>query len=208
MSVDETKLSPNQINVLVVLMAEAREMNNKDLKELAGFALTGADNKKLVDLGLVETDKSHRPFSHTLTDKGWALVRDLHNAEPPKQGGSATRSLLTLLGNLHRSLDRLQMSEGEFFKQGQEMVDIEPDIRAAYSELAEAPGEWVGLADLRERLTDIDRRTVDKTLRAMVGRNGVRIIPVANTKSLKPRDREAALKIGDEDNHALSIGES
>ena len=40
----------------------------------------------------------------------------------------------------------------------------------------------------------------------MVQRDGVRIIPVANTKSLTARDRAAAVRIGDEENHALAIG--
>src|SRR5688572_18634942 len=89
-------LTPNQILVLVVLMAEARILNNNELKELAGFSLTGEDNKKLEEkLGLVETDRSHKPFAHQLTEKGWHVARSLHTAEPPKQGGSASRSLLT-----------------------------------------------------------------------------------------------------------------
>jgi len=62
------------------------------------------------------------------------------------------------------------------------------------------------LADLRERLGGLDRATVDDALRAMVHRDGVRIIPVANSKALQPRDRAAALRIGEEDNHALWIG--
>ncbi|MEK8106042.1 hypothetical protein NKG94_14370 [Micromonospora sp. M12] len=40
----------------------------------------------------------------------------------------------------------------------------------------------------------------------MIGREDVRIIPVANTKSLTARDRAAAVRIGNEDNHALAIG--
>jgi hypothetical protein len=35
--------------------------------------------------------------------------------------------------------------------------------------------------------------------------NGVRIIPIANSKGLDTRDREAALRMGGEDHHALSI---
>ncbi|MET8121919.1 hypothetical protein [Micromonospora sp. NPDC005189] len=223
---DVPHLTPNQINALVVLMVEARRLTNVELRELAGFALTGQDNKKLVDLGLVETDKSHRPFAHELTDEGWRVVRQLHTAAPPKQAGSATRSLFTVLSNLHRSLDRLRVSHGEFFKQtdaaappasepGQEApatapaaadVDVEGLVRAAYRDLATAPGAWVGLADVRDRLADTDRASLDAVLRAMVGREDVRIIPVANTKSLTPRDRAAAVRIGNEDNHALAIG--
>lgn len=208
-------LTPNQINALVVLMAEARELTNTELRELAGFPLTGADNARLVKLGLVETDRSHRPFSHQLTDEGWRVMRQLHSGAPPRQGGSGSRSLFTVLVNLHRALDRLRVSHGDFFKQSGAApatapapvrADAEQLIHAAYRELATAPGAWVGLADLRDRLGDLDRGTVDTALRAMVHQDGVRIIPVANTKSLTTRDRAAAVRIGDEDNHALAIG--
>ncbi|MGW1059888.1 hypothetical protein [Micromonospora rubida] len=236
-SADLPSLTPNQINVLVVLMVEARKLTNSELRELAGFTLTGKDNEKLVKAGLVETDRSHRPFSHELTDEGWRVVRELHTGVPPKAGGSASRSLFTLLANLHRGLDRLRVSHGDFFKQtaghpaparlaagsdeGQAVPlpatgtapapipaggDVEERIRAAYRELAKAPGAWVGLADLRDRLGDADRAVVDDALRAMLRRDGVRIIPVANSKSLTARDRAAAVRIGEEDNHALSIG--
>jgi hypothetical protein len=207
------KLRPNQILALVVLMAEARELTNNELKELAGFTLTGEENKKLETLGLVATDRSHRPYSHQLTDKGRSMVRDLPATAPPKAGGSAIRSLFTVLANVHRSLDRLHISHAEFFKQtaGTTSVvtssgDVESRIRAAYAELPKGADGWVGLADLRERLGDLPREAVDDGLRTLVRQEGVRIIPVANTKSLQPRDRAAALRIGDEDNHALWIG--
>ncbi|MEU7845775.1 hypothetical protein AB0B74_06505 [Micromonospora parva] len=229
---DVPHLTPNQINALVVLMVEARRLTNVELKELAGFTLTGKDNTKLVDLGLVDTDRTHRPFAHELTDEGWRVARQLHTSAPPKQGGSTTRSLFVVLSNLHRSLDRLRVSHGDFFKQTgatapatseplQEApapsasattaapvsaAQVEALVRAAYRDLATAPGAWVGLADVRDRLADTDRATLDAALRAMVGREDVRIIPVANSKSLTARDRAAAVRIGNEDNHALAIG--
>ncbi|WCN84072.1 hypothetical protein [Micromonospora sp. LH3U1] len=218
---DVPHLTPNQINALVVLMVEARRLTNVELRELAGFTLTGKDNEKLVKLGLVDTDRTHRPFAHELTEEGWRVVRQLHTSAPPKQGGSTTRSLFVVLSNLHRSLDRLRVSHGEFFKQTDATAppaseprqeapaptaDVEALVRAAYRELATAPGAWVGLADVRDRLADTDRTALDGALRAMLGREDVRIIPVANTKSLTPRDRAAAVRIGNEDNHALAIG--
>ncbi|WP_433318715.1 hypothetical protein ACQP0U_12805 [Micromonospora sp. CA-269861] len=225
---DVPHLTPNQINALVVLMVEARRLSNVELRELAGFTLTGQDNKKLVDLGLVDTDRTHRPFAHELTEEGWRVARQLHTATPPKQGGSTTRSLFVVLSNLHRSLDRLRVSHGDFFKQTgatapaasappQEApatpaaapvsaAEVEALVRSAYRDLATAPGAWVGLADVRDRLADTDRAALDAALRAMVGREDVRIIPVANTKSLTARDRAAAVRIGNEDNHALAIG--
>jgi hypothetical protein len=116
---------------------------------------------------------------------------------------------LTLLANVSRVLERRQVSHADFFAHPPAAdggTDPQPLIRAAYQELASAPGAWVGLADLRDRLADLDRATVDAGLRALVRQDGVRIIPVANTKSLTARDRAAAVRIGDEENHALSIG--
>ena len=202
-------LTPNEVYAMVVLMAEAREVGNGEMKELAGFALTGQNKNKLNDLGLVESRKVNRAFAHQLTDKGWRHMREqLLLTEPNKQGRSALRSMYTLLANLNRSLDRLQVPHGEFFKQTAPVVDtsVESRVRAAYGELAPAPGEWVGLADLRDRLADLDRPAVDAALRAMARQDGVRVIPVANTKSLTDRDRAAALRIGTEDNHTLAIG--
>ncbi|MEV0329057.1 hypothetical protein AB0H63_21810 [Micromonospora echinospora] len=244
-------LTPNQINALVVLMVEARELTNTELRELAGFALTGADNTKLVKLGLVSTDRSQRPFSHELTEHGWHVARRLHTARPPRQSGSATRSLLTVLANVDRGLNRLRTSQADFFRQGASDVgaddpargddptttppagttkstdtvpsphaadpaatagpesaagDAQTLVRTAYRELAVTPGAWVGLADLRELLDEYDRETVDAALRALVRQDDVRIIPVANSKSLTARDRAAAVLIGNEANHALSIG--
>jgi hypothetical protein len=203
------KLTPTQINALVVLMAEARELTNNELKELAGFSLTGSNREKLNGLGLIGSQKSGNMYSHHLTDKGWKMMREqIHHAEPPKAGGSAARSLFTLLANLHRALDRLQTPHGDFFKQTAAPVpadDVEARIRSAYAGLAPAPGTWIGLADLRDRIADLDKRTVDDALRALLTRPGVRIIPVANTKSLTDRDRAAALRIGEEDNHTISI---
>jgi hypothetical protein len=214
MSTDETvpALTGTQLLALVVLMAEARELTNNELKELAGFSLTGADNKKLNALGLVATDKSHRPFSHELTDEGWAVVRAVRT--PPARSGSAHKSLVTLLANLDRALTGTS-SHAMFFSRTKttepavaEETDLEAQIRLTYEKLAPAPGDWVGLADLRDHLGGADPEDVDRALRVLARQDGVRIIPVANSKALEPRDRAAALRIGDEDNHVLAIDQA
>jgi len=198
-------LTPTEIQALVVLMAEARELDNNELKELGGFALTGASNRKLEKLGLVSTDRDHRPYSHALTAAGWRLMERLADSPPPPKGGSAARSLFTLLGSVGRALDRLQVSRQEFFKQAP-APDVESRIRAAYLAVAGQPGEWVGLADLRDALPGLDRSAVDDALRRLARQPGVRVIPVANTKALTARDRAAAVRIGEEDNHTIQIG--
>lgn len=219
-------LKPTQVQALVVLMAEARGLTNAQLKELAGFVLTGADRKKLVERGLITSEKSdlpRKPYLHSLTDYGWREVRQLHQARP-KGANSAVRTLLCLLGNVTRSLEARRVSTGEFFSPLPAVapepvapaqatpepvvtagdLSTEAAVRVAYGELAR-PGEWLALADLRAKLAGADRAALDGTLRAMARQDGVRIIPVADSKNVSSRDREAALRIGDEDNHAITI---
>lgn len=82
---------------------------------------------------------------------------------------------------------------------------VESAIRAAYAGLADQDGGWVGLASLRARLGGYSRAEVDRALRTLAVQPGVHIVPVANLKSLTSTDREAALRLGGEDNHALAI---
>jgi hypothetical protein len=84
-------------------------------------------------------------------------------------------------------------------------VSVDERIRTGYLKLANEPAGWVSLADLRELLEDIARPDLDAALKRLAVQPGVRLIPVANHKSLSIRDREAALRFGGEDNHALAI---
>lgn len=211
------KLKPLHLAALVILMAEAREVTNNEFKDLAKFTLTGKDRAELERPGLVESRKVGQLLAFQLTDKGWAFCKQLHTADVNVDRSVAARSIFVLLDGLGRSLDRLRVSHADFFKQPAGAVsaapvvvsgvgDAEDAIRAAYAKVPKSTDGWVGLADLREQLGDLDRATVDDALRAMVRQDGVRIIPVANSKALQPRDRAAALRIGEEDNHALWIG--
>lgn len=212
-------LTPNQISALVVLMAEARQLTNTELRELAGFSLTGADNARLVELGLVCTDRSQRPFTHELTAYGWHVARRLHTVPLPRQCGSALRSLLTMLANVDRGLGRLGLGPADFFDPrssgassddptGASPTPVDPPglVRAAYRELAVTPGSWVSLADLRELLDEYDQSMVDAALRVLARHQDVRVARAADVRRLGRRERAAAVLIGDEECHLLSIG--
>ena len=79
-------------------------------------------------------------------------------------------------------------------------------IRHAYESLRAEPGAWVSLARLRTRLADIPRATLDAALLHLVLEPGVLIDPEFNQKTLTEADRAAALHMGGEDCHLLSIG--
>lgn len=213
------KLSQRALASLIVLMATARELTNPELRELTGFDLTGADRLRLNDLGLVESRKKGRPFAHELTAQGWHAVRELLASERPPRAGAFGGALYTLMAALGTGLDHQGLSPAEFFgphpvrraavqppaSAPADSAEIESAIRKAYSGLAEHSGDWVGLAPLRARLGAFDRTDVDEALRGLAMQPGVHVIPVANLKSLTQEDREAALWLGGEDNHAIAI---
>jgi hypothetical protein len=82
---------------------------------------------------------------------------------------------------------------------------VEQDVRKAYAELARMPGDWVPLAEIRDRLSRHDRADVDAALESLAMQPGAQIIPWDNAKALTARDHAAALHFGGEDNHNLRI---
>lgn len=84
--------------------------------------------------------------------------------------------------------------------------DVEARIRSAYAQLAREPGSWVALADVRSRLDGVPRAEVDRVLRRMNRLPDVNLVPESNQKTLSAQDRAAAVNIGDQDKHLLSIG--
>ncbi|WP_248960237.1 hypothetical protein [Sphaerisporangium perillae] len=84
--------------------------------------------------------------------------------------------------------------------------DIEGRIRAAYAELADKPGTWVGVTKVRSLLSDLPRGEVDAAFRRLNDEPDVTFIPEANQKGLSQRDRDAAVTIGDQDKHLIWIG--
>lgn len=78
-------------------------------------------------------------------------------------------------------------------------------VRAAYAQLADQQGQWISLADIREKLSSLSRGQQDVAIESLLGHEDVRIIPVANSKSLSDRERVGGLKIGDEVSHMISV---
>lgn len=84
---------------------------------------------------------------------------------------------------------------------------VQKDIRAAYDKIASKPGEWISLAGLRDKLSqDLPRDQVDAALRGLERRDDVHITPESNQKTLTDRQRAAAVNIGDQDKHLISMG--
>ena len=83
-------------------------------------------------------------------------------------------------------------------------------VRAAYDALAPAPGAFVGLRELRDELgpaclTGAARARVDAALKDMYGQQRINLVPRSNQSALTGADREAAIRLGGEHKHLISI---
>ena len=112
-------------------------------------------------------------------------------------GGRGGAPRTNLAGNIAAAAARAQAANSP-----------ETQIRDAYDRLPKGPAGYVGLADLRDQLSGLPRDTVDAALRVMSRQPGVHITPIANQKSLTPRDRAAVLRIGEDENFMISIDRS
>ncbi|GFM16313.1 MULTISPECIES: hypothetical protein [Mycobacteriaceae] len=210
MSVTPTDLTGTERAVLIVLMAESRPVANPELAAL-GPALDKPGRDKLNALGLIESERVKGRYVHELTDRGWALCRDIVAAGPPPRSTGPAKTLYTVLGALGRYLQRSEVSLAELFwpaetSEAETPQDrtLEDRVRVAYARLAPRPGGWVRLAELRAALDDA-RGDVDTALTALSRAPGVSVIPEEDQKKLTPDDRAAAVLIGDRPKHLIAI---
>ncbi len=195
-------LSLRERAAMLVLMSQSRAMTNTELAEF-GASLDAAQRARLNDAQLVLSTRSGRTFRHELTDGGWRWCVLELGARRPARSGPAGGALYSVLAGLKRYLERHDLAAADVFR-----PDPEGEVRRAYAGAATRPGEWVGLADLRERIEGISREDVDATLARMFGSAGVNLAPEVNDKALTDRDRRAAVRIGAKDVHMLAIAAS
>ncbi|GAA1620971.1 hypothetical protein [Actinoplanes couchii] len=222
----EVKLSVPERALLFILMARNAELSNPQIeKEYApGLKLTGKNREKLLDAKLIECRKGPRnAYFFTLADGGWRWCRDeLRNRKVPAGSGSAGQALYAIFAGLDGFLDRTGQGVPQLFG-GLPLTpgadtnpapatstritadEVVKRIRRGYRTVAPSPGAWARLADVRRELGDLDRAEVDGVLRLMVQLPGVRIEEETNQKTLTAEDRAAAVRIGNNEQHLLSI---
>lgn len=203
------KLTVKEKSVLVILMAEGREIPNTLLTQYR-TELDKASRDKLERLGLATVRKENGRIYLDLTDQAWKEWVTWFDGEVPERSGAPAGALYALLGVVKRHLDRTNIPVSELFAPEERpapmpAAEIEARVRAAYASLTREGGGWVGLADLRERLGGIDRTEVDAVLVAMNRTRPVRIVPESNQKALTQRERDAAVIIGNQRRHTITI---
>ncbi|VVJ18884.1 Uncharacterised protein [Amycolatopsis camponoti] len=215
------RLGHKQTAAMFTLMVLGREVPNQELQEVVGFTLTGKDRTTLNGLGYVDSEPSgpRKSFVHVLTDSGWGWCeKELAADGPPPPRGQSTlaSALYVLLGGLNDFLQRENKRLFHVFGPAvapsgagpivEEIPQgtLEERIRAAYRELVREPRGWVGLVDLRPKL-GAPAAEVDAVLKELSRAGKVHLVPEDNRKALTAADHEAAIRIGGEDNHLLSI---
>jgi len=201
-----------QTAAMLALMVLAREVSNPDLETVVGFRLYGKERTKLNDRGMVASRKQGSTFHHELTDRGWAwCTEELGAGDPPPPRSSLAAALYVVLGGIGGYLQRENLSLADIFTpEAAEEVEltaeeVESRIRTAYRKLARAPRDWVGLVDLRPLLGDASAAHVNAVLKELSRTKQAHLVPESNRKTLTAADHDAAIRIGGEDNHLLSI---
>ncbi|MFL6125325.1 hypothetical protein [Actinophytocola sp.] len=209
------ELGSDHISALFALMGAAREISNNELEELAGFRIDGKLRQALNSRHLVDsTRQGNQPFVHKLTDAGWKRCEaELSGGhlKPTKYLAGAFAMVLDGVGHFLR---REHTTPKQFFvqKAPEPAKPAEPvtdaTVTTLYRQLAEKQGDWVRLADLRPRLNGGGRADVDRVLRNMSREGRAHLAPEPDRNSVTDADREAAIRIGGEDNHLLVVERS
>ncbi len=160
----DATLTPTEVMILVVLMAEADEVSNPVLKERYGVTLTGKSCRKLNELKLVESRKGERgALFHLLSDHGWRHLGELvatgtgegaaEGVRAPQRSGWAGAGCLALLGGLQRHLVRHDRRLADIFESPSAPVEPAPAPREIAGPAASpAPTVTLTMADVQARV--------------------------------------------------------
>jgi hypothetical protein len=203
--VSRDDLTVRQRAVLFALLGEARQVANPELEQLIGVRLDGAERRDLNDRKLVESVKVGRPFAHELTDKGWRWCNEELAASPGEHAGGLERAHYRVFGLFARYLDAAGLSLADIVRPDPSAADLTASIEAAYHSLTPSPGAFVSLRELRLRLPGRPREDVDAALAALFTAQRINLIPQSDQRALSDADRDAAVRIGGEHKHLISI---
>ena len=194
--------------VMIALMALNKETPNPELKRRYGIDVRKSIREKLNRDGLLQSrNRGAKGFAHELTDAGWAWAVAELDAPVPPGARSGGRALYALLNGLKVALDARGMVLQELFASpAPRPAGSLPDrIRQSYRSLASRPWDWVELRDLRAQLGDWPRREVDQELVRMFRKKDVNFTLHEDRGRLTQADRDAALRLGVEDMHLISM---
>jgi hypothetical protein len=206
------ELSTPARQALIALMVRAERVSNPDLRKAYRIEITKSAREELAAAGLIVFGKGPRnAIFHELTDPGWVRARQEFRSPPPDRVSGAWLLHYATLRHLAGLLDRTDRRIADVFAEpdpGPDTVGgtIEDRIRGAYHALAEAPGDLVRLTAIRQHLTGIDRADQDRALTDLDRRREIHLDPDPARAELTQDAHDAAILIGGEAKHLITIG--
>jgi hypothetical protein len=201
-------------SALLALMTIGDLVPNSRIRDVFGFVIKKPEREELLEHGYVKLKQGPRnSYLHELTEAGWVACREELRAAAPSRADRGYRVLYPVVNLLERHLTATRATLADVVLADSEPPEPEPEpdvdaeIRSAYRLLVERPGGWVRLGRLREEL-GLPREVVDKALLRFDRMRTARLIAEVNRKSLSDVDRMAAIRIGNQDKHLLSIDQA
>ncbi|MEV0459263.1 hypothetical protein [Catellatospora methionotrophica] len=224
----DTPLGTLARQALIALVLMGQKSTNNEIHDQFGLRIAKAPREALERADLIRADEKgpNRATIHELTDKGWEHGRGELAALAPKFTANAGPAWGRLLYGALNVLDRLmtekKLQMAKVFgapgtaavydaaaEPGVDETDqtdsVESRVLAVYGELAARPGDLVSLARLRGKLADVARADLDRVLKSMDRSRIIQLDPDPNRKALPPEAVEAAITIGGEDKHLLTV---
>jgi hypothetical protein len=176
--------------------------------------VTKSDREALVKAGLITSERrGGSGFWLEITDNGWAWARDHLDADLPKRSIAGSAVLQAWLKQLKAFMDAHDFTLADILASQQppkptvfDYDVVQRRIRKAYLEVT---GNRLNtralLSDLREKLRDIDRNTLDDALKRMQQEQQASLYQLDNRAEITEADRAAAIYIGQEPRHILWI---
>jgi hypothetical protein len=195
----EAELTLTDYAFLILLNDVDQEISNTEMKKLYQVRLISPDYERLNAAGCVTSKTKGRPYKHTITDAGKEIVKHLR-IDSDRITKPAERVLWAAM------VVRGTAGTGRISAAIAPAVDLDERIRAAYAKLAEASGAWVDLTAVRPLFDDVSKNDLDTALIKMLDQVDVRLEPEPLKHRVGAHERSAAVRVGAEDRHKLSIG--
>lgn len=188
--------------------------------------LDKAAREALGGAGLITTAKRGRSLGVEVTDKGWAWAGDNLAAPLPVRSTAGSAILQGWLERLQVFMRARDVRLAEILgpqpapaagtddhagatapaSPASDRATLRERIRNAYLDVTGGNfNRRALLSNLRRRLPDIDRATLDEVLKRMQHENEASLMRLDNPIDIAETDREAAIQIGSEPRHILWI---
>lgn len=194
---------------LILIAANGGSLVATELRKAHGLDLKAEQRRRLIERSLIDAPKEGRSFRLTLTDAGWRFLDDgVVNEELPRGSnpGAGGRALFALVSAIAARGETLRNVLGGKRPPPAAPPPLEERIASAYHTLASGPREWVALRALRERLADVAREDLDAALHRMRRDKRLTMTLEEDRSRLTKADRDAALTVGPDPMHYLSMG--